>query len=221
LVDVQRSTLIRPFLELLAVSVLLTSYIWMWGGTFRGAFPLCLAIYAAIGLAAHARARERASDIGLRMDNLRVAARDAVLATSLIGLVLVGAGAVLGSVDFPPLDLWPKTLWDGVIWGFIQQYGLLCIYYRRFNELLPNAGGAPPWVAGAVFALFHLPNPFLTIATFGAGMLSCWLYRRAPNLLVLGAMHGVVSFLIVRTLPETITMGMRVGPGFLTFVPGP
>jgi hypothetical protein len=33
-------------------------------------------------------------------------------------------------------------------------------------------------------------------------------------------MHGVVSFLIVATLPDSVTMGMRVGPGYFNFVPG-
>lgn len=217
----QRAALVRPLVELMAISALLASYIWVWGGTFRGAFPLCLLTYAAIGLAAHLRARERLSDIGLRVDNLKTAVRDAVLATTMIGLVLLAAGILLGSVNFPPRNIWHSNLWDGMIWGFLQQYGLLCIYYRRFSELLPSHSGMPLWAAGAVFALFHLPNPFLTLATFGAGMLSCWLYRRTPNLFVLGAMHGVVSFLIVETLPESITMGMRVGPGFLDFVPRP
>ena len=135
-----------------------------------------------------------------------------------IGLVLAGAGALLGSLDYPPLALWPRSLRDGVVWGLMQQYGLLCVYYRRFGELLPRDRGAPLWAASAVFALLHLPNPFLTLATFGAGALSCWLYRRTPNLFVLGVMHGVVSFLIVQSLPDTITMGMRVGPGFYTYL---
>ncbi len=202
------------------MSALLISYIWYWEGAFKGDFTLCVVLYFVIGLAAHLRAGERPADIGLRIDNLGAAARDGLLATMAIGLLLAGAGALLGSLDFPPLALWPRALRDGVVWGLMQQYGLLCVYYRRFGELLPRHRDAPLWAASAVFALLHLPNPFLTLATFGAGALSCWLYRRMPNLIVLGVMHGFVSFLIVQTLPDTITMGMRVGPGFLHFVPG-
>jgi membrane protease YdiL (CAAX protease family) len=102
----------------------------------------------------------------------------------------------------------------------MQQYGLLCIFYRRFGELFPRHRYAPLWAASAVFALLHLPNPFLTVATLCAGALSCWLYRRRQNLLVLGVMHGVVSFLIVHTLTSSITMGMRVGPGFFRYMAG-
>ncbi|MGH9797545.1 MAG: lysostaphin resistance A-like protein, partial [Candidatus Polarisedimenticolia bacterium] len=177
-------------------------------------------LYAGIGIAAHLRAGERPADIGLRVDNLGAAARDAFLATMTLGLLLLGAGALLGSLDFPPLALWPRTLRDGIVWGSLQQYGLLAVYYLRFGELFPGRRVAPLWAASAIFALLHLPNPFLTIATFGAGALSCWLYRRTRNLIVLGVMHGVVSFLIVETLPDSITMGMRVGPGFFRFLPG-
>jgi membrane protease YdiL (CAAX protease family) len=216
----QRSSVFRPLGEIVAMSVLLISYIWGWGSTFKGDFTLCILIYAGIGLAAHLRAGEVPADIGLRVDNLAAAGRDALVATMTIGVLLVGAGVLLGGLDFPPLALWPRTLRDGMIWGFLQQYGLLCVYYRRFSEILPPNGGGPLLAASATFALLHLPNPFLTVATFGGGALACWLYSRKPNLIVLGAMHGVISFLIVGALPDAITMGMRVGPGFWRFVPG-
>jgi membrane protease YdiL (CAAX protease family) len=209
-----------PLVEVAAMSLLLFSYIWGWGGAFEGSFTLCVILYFAIGFVTHLRAGEDPADLGIRIDNIGPAGRDALLATAAIFLLLAGAGAVLGSLDFPPLALWPRTLGDGVVWGLMQQYGLLCVYYRRFNELLPRPRGAPLLAASAIFALLHLPNPFLTLATFGAGALSCWLYRRSQNLLVLGAMHGFVSFLIVHTLYDAITAGMRVGPGFYHFVAG-
>src|SRR5262249_32607216 len=104
--NMQRSKVLRPLTEIVAVSALLTSYIWGWEGSFEGAFTLCVLIYAAIGLAAHFRAREGPFDIGIRLDNLAAAGRDALLATAVIGLLLVGTGLLLGSLDFPPLRLW-------------------------------------------------------------------------------------------------------------------
>ncbi len=215
----QRPAPLRPLAEIVALTALLTSYIWGWGSTFRGDFILCVVIYFAIGLAAHMRAGERPADLGLRLDNLGPASRNAALATLPIAIALLGVGALLGSIEFPPLARWPKILFEGSVWGTIQQYGLLCIYYRRFGELLPGPRGRM-LAASAVFGLLHVPNPFLALATFAAGALSCWLYRREPNLIVLGIMHGVIAFLMVETLPDSITMGMRVGPGYFNFEPG-
>jgi len=215
----RRATVVWPLVEVVAMTTLLTSYIWVWGGTFEGHFKLCVVLYAVIGLASHLRAGERPAGIGVRVDNLGSAALGAFVATAAIGLLLVGAGALFGSLDFPGLARWPVTLRKGIAWGLLQQYGLLCFYYRRFMEILPRHRNGPLWASSALFALLHLPNPFLTLATFAAGALSCWLYRRTPNVIVLGVMHGVISFLIVESLPQTLTMGMRVGPGFFRFVP--
>lgn len=209
-----------PLWEILGMFGVLVSYIWVWAGTFEGSFPLVVILYFGLGLAAHLRAGEGAADLGIRTDNLAPAARNALLATLAIGLGLAAVGALFGSLDYPPLLLWPRALRDGVVWGMMQQYGLLCIFYRRFSELFPRHRAVPIWGASAVFSLLHLPNPFLTLATLAAGALSCWLYRRRPNLLVLGVMHGLVSFLIVHSLSSPITMGMRVGPGFFRFMAG-
>ena len=219
MVIMQRLAVFRPLAEIVAMAGLLITYIWGWEGAFRGDFTLCVILYLGIGLAAHIRVGEGPTTLGLRLDNLGDAARDALLATITIGLILLSTGALLGSLDFPALPRWPRILLTGIAWGTIQQYGLLCIFYRRFGEILPGRRG-PLLAASGVFGLLHLPNPFLSVATFGAGALSCWLYRRAPNLIVLGIMHGVIAFLIVETLPDAITMGMRVGPGFFNFQPG-
>jgi membrane protease YdiL (CAAX protease family) len=66
--------------------------------------------------------------------------------------------------------------------------------------------------SGLFFALFHLPNTFLTAFTLGAGAISAWLYSRWPNVPVLGAMHAAVSIAIYYTLPPSITLNLRVGP---------
>src|SRR5262245_42680036 len=158
-----------PLVEIFAMSTLLLSFIWVWQGAFEGAFSLVVALYFGIGIAAHWRARERPRDLGIRVDNLGSAGRDAFLTTMTIGLILVGAGALLGSLDFPPLASWPLALRDGIVWGLMQQYGLLTIYYRRFTTLFPGHRDAPLWAGSAVFAVLHLPNPFLTVATLGAG----------------------------------------------------
>jgi len=215
----RRDRVVRPLLEILAMAALITSYIWGWGGAFRGHYHLCLVLYFLIGIAGHVRRGEGTVDIGLRLDNVRQAAITSLRAVTPWLLVFLGLGIPLGTVDFPPLPLWPATILNGSLWGTLQQYGLLCVFYRRFCEILPG-DRSPMLATGAVFAFFHLPNPFLSLVTLGAGALSSWLYRRAPNLIVIGVTHAIVTFVIVNSLPSTVTFGMRVGPNFFRFIPG-
>ena len=51
-------------------------------------------------------------------------------------------------------------------------------------------------------------------ATFVAGLASCTLYRREPNVFVLGIAHAAISFVLYGALPRTITHGLHVGPGY-------
>jgi membrane protease YdiL (CAAX protease family) len=98
-------------------------------------------------------------------------------------------------------------------WGTLQQYGLLAFFYLRLYELLRDERLAT-FAAAASFAMFHLPNPFLILVTWAAGMLSCWLYRRVRNIWAIGLAHGLLGVALARSLPVEITMGMRIGPGY-------
>lgn len=199
------------------MAVVLLSYIWLWQGAFPGHFVVCVALYFAIGVSTHLRRGETAREIGFRLDNLAPAGRQALLFVGPLVVVPPVVGLIPGSLRVPRPAWWLPALVAAVVWGTAQQYGLLCVFYRRFQEIVPGAW--PPMIAAAaMFALFHLPNPFLTAVTFGAGVLSCWLYRRVPNVWVLGVAHGVLSLSISRSLPLDVTVGMRVGPGFLHYL---
>ena len=205
--------------EVAAMTGLLLSYIWLWEDSFHDSFYLCLALYLAIGVAGHLRRGETARDIGLRVDNLGPAMRQAlafvgplILISPLVGLALDTIRPIPGASWW-----WVPGMGKRFASGTLQQYGLLCFFYRRLQELLPGAW--PPILAAAAwFALFHLPNPFLTVVTLGAGILSCWLYRRVPNLWALGLSHALLGMSISRCLPLDITVHMRVGPGYLRAV---
>jgi membrane protease YdiL (CAAX protease family) len=67
------------------------------------------------------------------------------------------------------------------------------------------------------FATFHLPNPFLVPVTLAAGLAACTLYRREPNLFVIGLSHAMVSYFLLCCLPISVTHGLRVGPGYFAF----
>jgi membrane protease YdiL (CAAX protease family) len=64
----------------------------------------------------------------------------------------------------------------------------------------------------AVFSFFHLPNPFLTVAAFVAGVLACIICRKAPNLYVIGRAHGLLTVVFEFSLYGLMTVGMKISP---------
>ena len=203
--------------ELAVMSALLLSYIWLWKDAFPGDFVVFIVLYIAVGGSSHVRRGETAHDIGFRLDNLGSAARQAMIYVGALVVVAVLVGAVLGTLRAPENTRRALLLAVRLVWGTAQEYGLLAFFFLRFREIVP--GKWPPLLAAAsLFALFHLPNPFLTVVTLGAGALSCWLYRRIPNLWALGIAHGVLSAVLSRSFPAEVTAGMRVGPEYWIFL---
>jgi membrane protease YdiL (CAAX protease family) len=209
--DRRAHRLILPLVEVSAMTAMLLSYIWIWQGRFPGSAAACLALYFGIGIAGHWYRSESARQIGLRTDNLRAAALDALRVAAPIIVLIVVLGLATGSTAFPPVETWPVRLGSGWVWGTMQQYGLTAFFYLRFLDALRSATAAG-LAAATLFGLFHLPNAFLIVFTFGAGLLACWLYRRHPNLFVLGAVHALISFVVLNSLPGSVTERLHVGP---------
>ncbi len=202
------------WLEIAAFATLVLSYIWLWEGAFPGHAVVIVVAYFGLGWAIHRRRGETARNLGFRLDNLGPALRNAALwvGPALAGILL--AGAMAGSWHFEPwMDGLPAFGWN-LVWGTAQQYGLLCVFYRRLREVLP--GEALP-IAGCalLFSCFHLPNGFLTAVTFAAGALSAFLYRKVPNVPALGIAHACLSFSLFYALPPSTTHLMHVGPHML------
>jgi membrane protease YdiL (CAAX protease family) len=200
--------------EVCALAVLLLSYIWFWQGTFPGAWLLVLALYFGIGIQAHVRRGESVRDIGVRLDNFPRAMRNVALAITPAVALTLAIGYAMGSWHFrglahPILEV----LWM-LGWATAQQYGLLCMFYRRLLEIADG-----PWsaalAAAAIFATMHAPNAFLMSVTVVAGIVACAIYRRTPNLLAIGIGHAAISYALLCALPLSVTHGLRVGPGYL------
>jgi hypothetical protein len=200
--------------ELLAMLVLVLSYIWGWQNLFPGDRLVVVTLYFALCHMSHVRCHESARTLGLRLDNSRAAARQACVPVALAVGVPLAAGAALGTWHFEPVRLPLEIPWH-LAWGTAQQYGLLCLMYRSSLDVVGSSPSAALCAASA-FALFHLPNPFLIGVTFLAGLASCRLYRNVPNVLVLGAAHAAIALVLFYALPFSITHELRVGPGYFT-----
>jgi len=194
------------------IAILLT-FIWGWRGRFAGSWLVLLLLYFGLGMASHVRRRETPAQLGLLIRNLQPAMRNAATIVVPASAVVLAIGAVLGSWHFPS---WERSLGGLPVlltWALAQQYGLLCFFYRGFQEVLEQPLAATA-AASLAFAVFHAPNGFLMAITLGAGVVACTLYRRSPNVFVIALAHAALSYVLYYSLPNSLTHGFRVGPGY-------
>ena len=106
-------------------------------------------------------------------------------------------------------------------WGIVQQYVLQGFLYRRIRSLfslLPYCSAAHSqrvWLAilltAGLFAAVHLPNLTLASLTLLAAIVWTWVYERAPNLWALGLSHGLLSLVLMHSLPLRFLHSMSIG----------
>ncbi|HEX8721710.1 MAG TPA: CPBP family intramembrane glutamic endopeptidase [Pyrinomonadaceae bacterium] len=181
------------------------------GSALALAFPLATAV--AFMLLSHRARHETAREVGWRLDNIRAAARLLLPPMSAVTALLFAFGWYAGTLDF--------GRWEGgqsilgvpalsLLWGPLQQYALQGFINRR-AQVLFGPGPASVLLTGLLFALFHLPNPWLTLATFAGGLLWAWVYQRAPNLLAVGLSHGLMTWVLISSVPPAALHNLRVG----------
>lgn len=195
------------------VSALILSFMWAWRGSFAGATSLFILALLAALILGHLQRRESLHDVGFRLDTVGKASALLMPPAAIVIAFVVSIGDASGSARFPPTSTAVVDIAKLAIFGLAQQYVLLGFFYRRLAQALPKPG-LSLFATATVFALFHLPNPFLTVVTFFAGLIATMVYRRAPNFWVNGIIHGVISYCLFFSLSPELTAGLRVGPGY-------
>ncbi len=103
-----------------------------------------------------------------------------------------------------------------MVWALLQQIVLQHFLMERLLLLLHR-----PWVAivtaSLLFALAHVPNPLLTLATMLWGLTACWLYLRYRSLIGVATIHFVLGACLAICVPATLHRNMRVGLGYVRY----
>ena len=104
-----------------------------------------------------------------------------------------------------------------VLWTIYQQFLLQDYFMPRLTRVL-KADTAIAFAA-VLFAMAHLPNVVLTVATLVWGALSCVLFRRYRSLVVLGITQGLLGLCFAVCVPDAYLHHMRVGLGYWHYQP--
>jgi membrane protease YdiL (CAAX protease family) len=132
----------------------------------------------------------------------------AITAVAAIGFYV--AGVQLGTWHERE-NVWP-TLAALVPWALGQQFALHTVFLREAQAAVSRPAGI--WIAAAMFAALHLPNPFLTLMTGAGALVWCWIYDRYPNLLPMALSHALLTLVILYAFDDSLTHRLRVGAGY-------
>jgi membrane protease YdiL (CAAX protease family) len=179
------------------------------------AVPILLAF--ALMFWSHRLRGESLRDIGFRFDNFGEAARRLLVPMMIASVVLIGVGYFNHSIDFFRWRRGGMALGMplvGVAWGLVQQYALQGFINRR-AQLVWGGGVTSILIVSALFGIFHLPNPTLMAVTFVGGLVWATVYQKTPNLFALAISHGLMTWLLISTIPSSLLHGLRVGYKFL------
>lgn len=209
-----QSGAIKPLAEMLAVLFFALVTEWAILPFTRNPFILAIPICACFVIIfySHRAHSESLPDLGLRVDNFWQCLKLLLLPMLSALLLFILIGWYFGSLRLNELFGWlmlKKYIWL-FVWGLIQQYALQAFFNRRAQEVW-GKGVLSVFIVALIFAVLHLPNFWLVIATFCGGILWATVYQRAPNLFALAFSHGLMSMILATTIPPAALHGLRVG----------
>lgn len=104
-----------------------------------------------------------------------------------------------------------------VLWTLYQQFLLQDYFLPRLASVLSSNTAIA--VAALLFAVAHLPNIPLVLATLVWGAVSCILFRRYRNLYIIGITQGLLGLCFAVCVPDVWLHHMRVGLGYFHYHP--
>lgn len=138
----------------------------------------------------------------------------AAVALSFVGIFVARQVGTLHQLDHPEFS----HVYGYVLWTLYQQFLLQDYFMPRLTRLLTSDRAVI--IAAGLFAVAHVPNVPLVLATVVWGVVSCLLFRRYHNLWVLGLAQGLLGLCFAVCVPDALHHHMRVGLGYFHYLPG-
>ena len=135
----------------------------------------------------------------------------ALAVTLLLVIVILGAGAILGTLHDRRDFL--GNLAPLIVWGGAQQWVLQTVVLREAQRATSRTAGIV--IASLLFGAVHLPNPFLAPVTAAAALIWCRLYDRYPNIVPLALSHALGTLAVLYAFNDDITGRLRIGASYL------
>jgi len=161
--------------------------------------PLALALWR----------RPSLNDLGLGLRGL-IASLWILPATVALCILAILVAQNIGT--FHPLDQDLRHVGGYVLWTLYQQFLLQDYFMPRLSRIVSSDAAIA--LAALLFAMAHLPNLSLAVATLVWGGVSCALFRRYRNLYILGLAQGLLGLSFAVCVPDAMHHHMRVGLGY-------
>jgi len=159
--------------------------------------------------------RQEIKDLGISATGLRGSLRAVPIAFA-GAIIMLLLARFFGTLD--PIygsRPWAHSL-GYFIWSILQQFMLNSFFFLAFERLFGNSRKA--WLMTVLlFAIAHIPNPALTLATLVGAMFFVEMFRRYRNIYPLAVAHALLGLTISITVPTPWMRHMRVGIGYLRF----
>jgi membrane protease YdiL (CAAX protease family) len=154
--------------------------------------------------------RPRAKELGLdwRAFVVSVWILPAAMALSLAGVLTARSIGTFHPLYTPDL----RHVGGYLVWTVYQQFLLQDFFMPRLTRVLTS--DAAIGVGAVLFAVAHLPNLSLTVATLAWGAVSSLLFRRYRSLYVVGLAQGLLGLCFAVCIPDAMHHHMRVGLGY-------
>jgi hypothetical protein len=203
--------------EAVAVTAVIVLYTWMALPSDRA--PLVVRILFFAGLAVVPIALNRLHgdgprEGGIRLDNLGASARGAWGPLVALLVVIAAVGFAVGGWHADAPDRVVKRALRYLAYGPVQQYLLLGFLLRRLHQAFGRPAPAV-LLAAVLFGAAHAPNVPVMALTALLGVVSAVLFLRAPNVLVLGWMHGLLAVVVRYAWPDAWLERLTVGGNYL------